>query len=394
MLAASRCLHADGYEVSMIAFRRPAAGHWSTCCAERLRLPSPVSDAEGFVEGLAGILERGRYSVLLPGGDAAVSAISRHRSRFEPHVRLGIPPPEAVERAVDKIELIRSAGDAGLPCPPTIACSGPDQVASAARELGFPVVVKPRRTVFELDGAPMQLSSKIARDQAQLARLAPMFGDPCLIQQREHGVIHSCSGVFAEGRMLAFATSRYTRTYPVDGGPVAFARTVDPPSALRERIGALLSLLGWQGIFEVELIRRYDGSFSVIDMNPRVFGSLSLVVAAGAALPTIWCDWLLDRDPRPAVARADVRYRWEDADARHLLWQLRHRRMRAALAVARPHRRVAHAHFRLSDPGPLLARLLYMARSGLGRTLKRATPEIRAAQEPVRLNPPLVEKVK
>ncbi len=394
MLAACRCLHADGYDVSMIAAGRPAAGHWSRCCAERLSLPSPVSDAVGFVEGLAGILERDHYGVLLPGGDAAVSAISRHRSRFEPHVRLGMPSHEAVERAVDKIELIRAATQAGLACPPTVACSGPDQVAAAARKFGLPVVVKPRRTVFELDGAPMQLSSRLACDEDRLAQLAPTFGDPCLLQQHEQGPIYSCSGVIVDGRMLAFATSRYARTYPVDGGPVAFARTVDPPSDLRERVGALLSLLGWQGIFEVELVRRADGSFGVIDMNPRVFGSLSLVVAAGARLPTIWCDWLLGRDPRPAVARAGVCYRWEDADARHLLWQLRRRRVRAGLAVARPHRRVAHAYFRRRDPAPLVARLLYMARSGIGRTWRRGTHEIAAAptRAPTRLSLPVAGK--
>jgi predicted ATP-grasp superfamily ATP-dependent carboligase len=367
MLAAGRCLHAAGYHVSMIAFGRPAAGHWSRFCDERLVLPSPVRDVDGFVRGLEAIVERDRYAVLLPGGDAALRTISRHRSVLEPKVMLGMPSHEVVERVVDKIELVHAAAEAGIACPPTLICSGSAEASAAAATLGFPVVVKPRQTVFEVDGGTRQLSSRIVWDEEQLAQLVKALGDRCLVQQRKQGPIYSCSGVRADGRLLAFATSRYSRTYPVDGGPVAFAQTVEPPPDLRRRVEAMLSLLGWQGIFEVELVHGADGAFCVIDMNPRVFGSLSLVTTAGAPLAAIWCDWLLGRDPRPAVARAGVHYRWEDADARHLLWQLRHGRVRAALAVARPHRRVVHAHFRRQDPGPLLARLLYMARSGASR---------------------------
>jgi predicted ATP-grasp superfamily ATP-dependent carboligase len=366
-LAVCRCLRAAGYGVATIAFGRPAACHWSRCCEERHVLPSPVRDVAGFVEGLAAIVQRGRYAVLLPGGDAALRAISRHRSAFEPHVLLGMPSHEAVERSIDKIELLQAAAAAGIACPTTTVCSNLAEAAAAAAELGFPVILKPRRTVFDVDGGTRQLSSKLVWDREHLAQLVPLLGNRWLVQQRRQGSIYSCSGVRADGRLLAFATSRYSRTYPVEGGPVAFARTVEPPPNVQERVSAMLSLLGWEGIFEVELVRGVDGSLFVIDMNPRVFGSLSLVTTAGAPLPALWCQWLLGGDPQPALARAGVRYRWEDADARHLVSQLRHGRVRAARAVARPHRHVVHAHFRLRDPGPLLARLLYMARSGVKR---------------------------
>jgi hypothetical protein len=68
-----------------------------------------------------------------------------------------------------------------------------------------------------------------------------------------------------------------------------------------------------------------------------------------------------------ADARADVYYRWEDADARHFLSQLKRGRLLAAAAVLRPHRHTVHAYFRWRDPGPLLARLLYMVRKVFGK---------------------------
>jgi predicted ATP-grasp superfamily ATP-dependent carboligase len=362
-LAACRGLSQAGYSVAGVATTRPAAGLWSRHCSERLHLPDPVRDSQGFVQALEQVVRRNHYAAVIPGGDASLLAISQHRDRLEPHVRLGMPLHEAVERCVDKLSLVEEAAKAGVPCPNTVACSSYEQAASAAGELGFPVVLKPRRTVFPFNGSMRQLPSAVVWDEASLAAKVPRFGNPCLVQFNEQGPIYSCSGVMIDDDLLAFATCRYLRTYPPDGGNVAFSQTVTPPSGLRPAIRALLAGLGWQGIFEVELVRRSDGSFCTIDLNPRVFGSLAVVIAAGAALPAIWCDWILERNPKQATARAGVRYRWEDADARHLVWQLRRGKLRAAAAVMRPRRRVVHAYFRLRDPGPLFARLLYMTRS-------------------------------
>jgi hypothetical protein len=94
----------------------------------------------------------------------------------------------------------------------------------------------------------------------------------------------------------------------------------------------------------------------VIDLNPRVFASITLDDYAGANLAALWCDWLLGRDPPPVLAQAAKRYRWEEGELCHLAWQLRRGRFRAAFSAALPRRRVTHSWFRVTDPGPLVAR--------------------------------------
>jgi predicted ATP-grasp superfamily ATP-dependent carboligase len=372
MVATCRGLVQGGYEVSAGSAVRPAAGHWSRCPSKRLRLPDPVRDSFAFVDRLEKIVRDGAHSVLIPGGDASLLAVSANRQQLEPHVQIGLPPHDVVRRSVDKLALLEAAAGAGLSCPETITCSDLDQARLVAREFGYPVVLKPRTTVFQIGPSLHQLQSAAVPDEAALERRFASFGDPCLVQRRVEGPIFSCSGVIADGELLGFATSRYRRTYPPDGGPVSFSETVDAPEGLRSKVESLLGNLQWQGLFEVELIHRGGSLFSTIDLNPRVFGSLWLVISAGAPMPVIWCDWLLGRRSSPTVvARAGMRYRWEDADARHLIWQLRRGRLRAALSVLRPRRRVVHAYFRLSDPGPLFARLLYMALNGI-RSRKRA----------------------
>ena len=122
-----------------------------------------------------------------------------------------------------------------------------------------------------------------------------------------------------------------------------------------------------------------DGNLGVIDLNPRVYGSLELAVHAGASLPVIWCDSLLDDrvDSEVRDARAGVWYRWEDADVRYAWRRLRSGGIRDVAPVLRPHRGTAHALFRLSDPGPLLARVISAVSAdveadGRSRTRSRA----------------------
>jgi predicted ATP-grasp superfamily ATP-dependent carboligase len=367
MVATCRGLALGGYQVSAASTARPAAGHWSRYPSKRLRLPDPVRDSFSFVDALEGIVRDNGHSILIPGGDASLLAISANRERLEPHVKTGLPPHGVVQRSVDKLALLEAAAGAGLPCPETIPCSDLEQARAVARDFGYPVVFKPRTTVFPRGQSMEQISSAAIPDEQTLEDRFTSFGDPCLVQRLVQGPIFSCSGVIAGGELLGFATSRYRRTYPPDGGPVSFSETVDPPEGLRSKVESLLRGLGWQGLFEVEFVYGGGQLFSTIDLNPRVFGSLWLVISAGAPLPVIWCDWLLGRSSPMVTARAGMRYRWEDADARHLIWQLRHGRFRAAAAVIRPRRRVVHAYFRLRDPGPLFARLLYMALQGITR---------------------------
>jgi hypothetical protein len=122
----------------------------------------------------------------------------------------------------------------------------------------------------------------------------------------------------------------------------------------------LIRALGWQGIFELELVRHQGTRFAAIDFNPRLFGSLELITTAGAPLAVAWCDWVLGLGRAESEAQPGYHYRWEDSEARNLWWRLRRGRIRSALGVLRPQRPVARSFFRPSDPAPLAARILLL----------------------------------
>jgi predicted ATP-grasp superfamily ATP-dependent carboligase len=366
VLAACRSLHAAGYQVSAAAFRTPAASHWSRACSGRLRMTDPVKDCGRFVEELERELRRNRYGILLPGSDRALLAISGSSGRLEDLVRVGLPEHALVRRALDRENVTAAARDAGFPAVESLACADHTEALAGAQSLGFPLMLKTAQTA--IDGGQAVARSFASVWVASLKALSQALAErpaPFLLQRALQGDVLSVGGVMAQHRLLGVAVSRYLRTWRPEAGNVTFSETIPPPPGLCEHVRRLLVQLGWQGVFELELIQTVSGELVPIDFNPRVYGSMTLAAAAGAPVAVVWCDWLMGRQPAAVSARPGVRYRWEDGELAHLGLQLRRRHYSQALAVMRPYRHVVHAQAQLADPLPLIARSLQL----LGRRL-------------------------
>jgi predicted ATP-grasp superfamily ATP-dependent carboligase len=373
VVAACRGLGRAGYLPSIAAAHHPAAAQWSRYCKRRFSTPDPRHDPEHFIDRLEQILLQEPHELLLASSDAALLAVSEHRDRIDRHTATGLPVHDAVERALDKDAVGHAAEAVGLAPPKSVRCDGADELPAAIAKTGLPVVIKPGRSFEPAAAQYSRLTVVRELNDAILAEAAAAVQAPLIVQQFVDGAIVSVGGVSAGGRVRALAVSRYLRTWPPGAGNAAASETIEPPAAIRDRVEALVQTLGWDGIFEVELVDVGD-RLAVLDFNPRPYGSMTLAVRAGANLPVIWADSVLGHDRDYVEARAGMRYRWEDAELLHLAWQLRHGHMRSAAAVLRPRRHVVHAHLELADPGPYVARMLRLGRVAAGR-VRRGSAE-------------------
>ena len=364
-VATCECLARHGYRVGAATSDPPAPGQWSWHVSSRLTLVDPREEPRRFAEQVAEASLSGDFATVLPGSDASLLALSDHRDVFADAARLSLPRPDVVDRCVNKLTMLADTAEAGFAAPLSIACDDADEARSTAARLGYPVLLKPRQTVFEDRGGRRQRQTAIVVDEAALLEAIPGFGLPCLVQRFERGDTVSIAGVAAGDRLLAITYSRYFRTWPPAAGPVSSSRTEAPPEDLVARVAALVRTLGWQGIFELELIERAEGDFAAIDFNPRLYGSIALAARAGAPIPAVWCDWVLRHEAVECAAASGVYYRWEEAEAGNALWRLREGRIRDALAVLRPRRPLARAYLRWSDPAPAIVVLVRMLKSRL-----------------------------
>jgi predicted ATP-grasp superfamily ATP-dependent carboligase len=386
VLAAARGLADAGFEVAAAAASdvRLAAAHWSRSVSERLVLPDPLTAPGAYLAALERVVRDAGFAALIPGNDASVLAVSAGRARIEPYVRLGLPDHESVRRCLDKSELAAAGARHGLAPPPSVVSGDAVEAVAAARELGFPVLAKPVSSIVEDATPPRRLSSVLARNAGEVEDALAACGGSMIVQRRVAGEVVSFAGVFAGGRLLGEAFSRYRRTWRPQAGNACYSRTADAPAPLRQRVTSLLADLAWEGLFELELIETAeDSDWHAIDMNPRPYGSMALAIGAGANLPAIWCEHLLGETPSEARAIPGVLYRWTDADLRHGLSRLRAGQPAAAVDVLRARRGTVHPYARAGDPGPGLVRLMELGgmagkRAPLARGHRGPSPASRA----------------
>jgi predicted ATP-grasp superfamily ATP-dependent carboligase len=357
-LAACRGLSRGGHTAAVAAGMRGAATHVSRACSERFVVPRSLA-AEEFVTALADVAHRAVFDALLPASDAALLALSQHRRQLPPEVLEWLPPDETVARALRKAALLESAERAGFAVPETEECADREEAHAAAAAFGFPVVVKPSLSVV----GGRREAARVTAERAALDEALAVLGSPVLVQRfYARASVVPVAGVAWNGRLAAVVAARWSRRWPPADGAASFAETIAAPPQLVEQVEALVAALAWQGIFELELLEVEAGRFTPVDFNPRPFGWMALALRAGANLPAVWADCLAGGESRKVVARPGMRYRWEDGDLKHLLWQLRRRNVRAAAGVLVPRRRVAHAWFELRDPLPFGAAFVRLGR--------------------------------
>jgi len=125
--------------------------------AGALGVETVIVDAATLTAGAGGrpTLEQGDVDLLDPLPGAVLARVGNWRpdsvlAALEAAVDLGVAtpnPPEAIRCGRDHWRTVRALAAAGLPVPETLAGADPESLAgAAARRLGFPVVVKQRRS--------------------------------------------------------------------------------------------------------------------------------------------------------------------------------------------------------------------------------------------------------
>jgi predicted ATP-grasp superfamily ATP-dependent carboligase len=335
-LGAVRALTAAGHEVDVAHAGRHALASRSRDVSRRHVVPG-TGDA-AFADAVRRLLDRGEHAACFPTSDAALLALDWPGADL-----------------VDKRLLAKRCEAAGMPHAASHEFASGAELVARAAGLAFPVAVKP---ATHEGGDPVGVHR--AGSPADLRPLADL-PDPVVVEEWLTGEQRAVSGVVHEGRLLAVAHQRYLRTWPVECGISCAAVTTEPDPDIEGRLVAALD--GYSGIFQAQLI---DGRLH--DVNPRVFGSVSLPVAAGANLPDLaarLAAGLAAGEPvdAPTVrARPGVHYRWIEGDLRHVAARLRAGGPgRRTLRALRPVRGTVHPVLRWSDPGPTLARLRFAA---------------------------------
>ena len=353
VLAGVRALRARGYRPWVAVAGASTYSARSRAREGTVLVPDPAAGVDRYVSALAEIASELGVAAVLPGTENGLVALAGSDDAFSDDVVVGAPSRETVWRVTDKAVLVELAPQAGLQAPPTLTLTA--DALDPLPDVEYPAIVKTSRTKTRAgDGTIRSGMVRRVDTPDELRSAVTSIQDAnWLIQPYIRGALAAVSGVAWRGQVVCSHHQVADRIYPVDCGISAYARSVARDPELDRAIARLVDLLDWSGLFQVQLVRRGENVF-VIDMNPRMYGSLALAVAAGLNLPAIWVDMLLGRQPLVGHSRRTARYRSEERDAGALWAAFVSRDWRGLVSGLVPHRGTTHAIFSMRDPFPVV----------------------------------------
>lgn len=319
-LAATRSLGRRG-AVLVVAEGRSSLAGASRWASGRRRVPSPLHAPEAFAASVRELALAIGADAVLPISDAACRALLPGRRGLAPAV-LVAPDANAYARLSDKGAVAELARASGIAIPPGGEAETEDEAVALAESLGWPVVLKPVRSVApDAGGRLRKMGVERAADPGAL-RLAwrrSVAPDKALVQQIVPGWGEGLFVLRHAGRTLAAFAHRRLREKPPEGGVSVLRESIAVGPERLERVEAVLDEVGFEGVAMAEF--RCDGRTAwLMEFNARLWGSLQLAVDAGVDFPRLLVEAALGRQPAPVAGYAlGVRSRWELGDLDHAI---------------------------------------------------------------------------
>jgi predicted ATP-grasp superfamily ATP-dependent carboligase len=371
-LAVCRGLARAGYDVVAVASQKLAVSRWSRSVNGKPIVSDPCHDTTRFVDDIRNLLFQEKFDAIICSTEKSLIPISENRARIESLVPLGLPAHTSVLRALDKVLLQEESLKCGIGPPASFVCDNEAEILEAIDTLSLPVVVKPAQSI-QVNGASLHHeSARVIRSKNEV-RITESLGLPVTVQEFIDKIaVISVAGVFIGHEINGLTVARYGRVFPIKVGSASMAVTIRPPMELIQNVTELLTKVNWEGIFELELLLSRSGEFFTIDLNPRPFGWLSLAIGAGANIPAIWCDHLLGRmSVSAAPAQVGFTYRWEEGEMGNYLRYVIQGEFAKVRSMSRPSKNTILALGSRSDPGPLLAGSISLAKEVIQKRMSK-----------------------
>lgn len=197
-----------------------------------------------------------------------------------------VPPREIFTRMGDKLEFARYLEEIGVPGPRTV------EYQAGMKVERFPAYLKPRRGSGSIGTARIESANSL--HEAAHGRT------DLIVQEAVDGIEFTVDCFAAEPGRVVAAVPR--ERIAIKAGVSVKGRTYRHP--LIERIVRdVVERSGLRGPANVQGMLRDDGSFSIIEMNPRFSGTLALTTASGINFASMTLDMVEGRPVKDRIGQ-------------------------------------------------------------------------------------------
>jgi len=296
---------------------------WAVCRVKsayvrdfHLIVASEVDDRQ-YVSDVVALCHDKGYDMILPFGNASYYALAKHRDVLIANdIRCMVPDFATFRVAHDKYQTMELCRRIGVRTPELFTEYAENDIHAIASHLRYPVVVKAKSGVGVFTGLRYannkeELIQSYEEISSYHARTGASDFDSPMIQEFIPGFINDACTVTDQGRVVAVLTQQRHIMFPIYGGVGAVNVTTHNP-ALGGLAREILEELEWHGPAQIEF--KYDPrdhEYKLIEINPKLWGTLDLSIQVGYNFPRMIRNLLLgEKVDVPKHYPSGVRYKF------------------------------------------------------------------------------------
>jgi protein-tyrosine-phosphatase len=286
-----------GLEIDIACESEDCLAFHSRYAARKLRQPqqNPLADFHAWLRAQDW---KRNYELIVPATEASLLGL-RALAEDDPLRRKALlPGNQSLDLALDKEKTWALARDLSVPVPQGTLISSSSEIGQGQQ---FPLVLKPTRSKVMVAGELRTLAVAIVKNesqrQRQLREWLPLT--PVLQQQYVSGKGIGVEFLFDHGKKIWHFAHERIHEYPLSGGASSYRRSIRPPAALLQDAEKLLTALNWHGVAMIEFKMGARGQHWLMEINPRLWGSLALSIDAGVNFPLGLFEIACGKQPSP-----------------------------------------------------------------------------------------------
>lgn len=275
---------------------------YSRFCKKTIYINSNPVDSERYAEEIMKILKNGNYDVFIPVGLYSNIMASKFKNEIQSFVNISIADWKYLKIAANKDLTLKLASTIGLPIPKTLVINNSRDLCNI---IDFPVVIK------SSDGKNF---IKYCNNNQELLEnykeISSKSRTQIICQEYIEGFGCGFFGIYHNGELRSYFLHKRLKEFPISGGSSAVAESFFDEK-LYQYGKRICDELNWDGPIMVEF--KYDlfgKDYKLIEINPKLWGSLDLTIEAGINVPDILIKSALNRKTDCSSSYKYLKYRW------------------------------------------------------------------------------------
>lgn len=272
-------MHELGCHVTTFNTSKLDMGYVSRYPDKKIIKKCNMNDPDEYWKAVKPVLMSGKFDIAIPMFDFSAEILAKHKKEMESYVTIAVNDLDIFSYARDKLKTMQICMEKSIPCPKTYITDESLNNINALN-IRYPVCIKPR-------SGSSAVGFRVINNETELKEIVPAtvkkYGKSLIQEYIPQTDLQYKAEFYIdnEGNVKSACVFAKVRWYPLNGGSSTLNVTVNRPDIIKSCVN-LLRAINWRGYADIDLIQDpRDGLAKIMEINPRITGSVKICYAAG-----------------------------------------------------------------------------------------------------------------